>query len=67
MTRAKSNEVSDLVWGARAIAEVIGQSERSTFHLLENEHLPAKRIGRRWCASRARLLAYLTSDEPAAA
>jgi len=43
MMRAKSNEVSDLVWGARAIAEVIGQSERSTFHLLENEHLPAKR------------------------
>jgi hypothetical protein len=61
----ESNEAPDLIWGATAIAKVIGRSERATFHLLENQLLPAKRIGGRWCASRRRLLAALTSDEPA--
>jgi hypothetical protein len=53
----------DLVWGASAIAKVIGRSERSTFHLLSNELLPAKRVGGRWCASRRKLLAALVGEE----
>jgi hypothetical protein len=62
----ESDEVLDLVWGATAIAKVIGRSERSTFHMLERNLLPAKRVGGRWCASRRKLLDALTGNEPAA-
>jgi len=51
---------ADVIWGCARIAEVIGRSERSTFHLLEQHLLPAKRIGGRWCASRRKLLEALT-------
>jgi hypothetical protein len=54
---------SDLVWGAAAIAEVIGRSERQAYWLLENDRLPARKIGQAWCASRARLLAYCAGDD----
>lgn len=62
----KDEAPNDLVWGATEIARVIGRSTRSTFHLLERELLPAKRVGGRWCASRRKLLEALTGDEPAA-
>ena len=62
----ESDEVLDLVWGATAIAKVIGRSERSTFHMLERKLLPAKRVGGRWVASRRKLLDALTGNEPAA-
>ena len=54
----------DLIWGCSAIAEVIGRSERATFHLLKSQLLPAKRIGGRWCASRRKLLEALTEPTP---
>jgi hypothetical protein len=47
----------DIVWGARAIAAVINRGERETYFLLEHDVLPAVRVGRKWSASRARLLA----------
>jgi hypothetical protein len=59
----EATEVSDLVWGARDIARVLGRSERSTFHLLESGHLPARRVGGRWCASRRKLLEALIGDD----
>jgi hypothetical protein len=59
----ESDEASDLVWGATAIAKVIGRSERSAFHMLERKLLPAKRVGGRWVASRIKLLQALTGDE----
>lgn len=62
----EKDEAPDLVWGAGAIAKVIGRSERSTFHMLERKLLPAKRVGGRWCASRRKLLAALTGDEATA-
>jgi hypothetical protein len=55
-----------LVWGAIAIARVIGRSERSTFHMLERKLLPAKRVGGRWVASRRKLLDALTGNESTA-
>jgi hypothetical protein len=55
----------DLVWSCSAIAEVIGRSERATFHLLANQLLPAKRVGGRWCASRGKLLDALIGDDGA--
>jgi hypothetical protein len=54
---------SDLCWGASAIAETINRSVRQTFWLLENGLLPAKKVGRVWCASRARLIAHCTGDD----
>jgi hypothetical protein len=53
----------DLCWGSAAIAQVINRSERQTFWLLENQKLPAQKIGRTWCASRARLLALCVGDK----
>jgi excisionase family DNA binding protein len=54
---------SDLCWGAAAIAEVLGLSERKVYWLLENNLIPGRKIGRSWCASRARLLAYCAGDD----
>lgn len=45
----------DLVWGAEAIAKVIGQTVRATFRLLDGGHLPARKVGGRWVASRSEL------------
>jgi hypothetical protein len=52
----------DLVWTAKAIAAVINRSERETYWLLENGAIPAARVGKRWCASRQRLLAHCSGE-----
>jgi hypothetical protein len=46
-----------------AIAGVIGRSERSTYHLLATARLPARKVGARWVASRARLREFLAAGE----
>jgi hypothetical protein len=56
----QSSDDDTPIWGARKIGEVIGRSERATFHLLENGLLPAKRVGERWCASRRALIEAVT-------
>ena len=55
----------DLLWGAKAIAEAIERTERITFHLLETGAIPAQKVGGKWCASRARLLAYCSGGSAA--
>ena len=65
MTTIEETMAPDLIWGCSAIAEVIGRTERATFHLLKNQILPAKRVGGRWCASRRKLLEALTGHETA--
>ncbi|HSI42131.1 MAG TPA: DNA-binding protein [Xanthobacteraceae bacterium] len=52
----------DIVWEVGNIARVIGRTERQTFHLLSAGHLPAKKIGGRWAASRRKLLAAVLGD-----
>jgi hypothetical protein len=59
------DEKSDVLWGASAIGRAIGKPRRATFHLLESGHLPARKIGRQWVASRRRLLRAVTGDESA--
>jgi hypothetical protein len=54
--------VDDILWGCAAIAEAIGRNARVTFYMLEKGRLPAKKIGRQWCASRKALLRALGSD-----
>ena len=50
----------DLLWGAEAIADAIDVPTRRAFYLLENNSIPAKKVGGRWVASRRRLLRFLT-------
>ena len=59
----------DLIWGVDEIARACGLinkdgsiKRRKAYWLLENNLIPAKRIGRRYCASRTRLRAHLTSE-----
>lgn len=53
----------DLLWGATEIAKVIGRTRRQTFGLLEAGHLPARKIGGRWVASRSDLVAHFAAPE----
>lgn len=52
---------ADLLWGVVAIAKEIDRSERQTFYMLENGRLPAKKVGGRWCTSRAGLRRFFSS------
>lgn len=55
----ENHEIADdLVWGASAIAKLIGRTDRQTFHLLSSGELPAKRVGGRWVASKTKLIAF---------
>jgi hypothetical protein len=51
------------VWGARAIGKVIGRPERATYHLLESELIPAKKVGDSWVATPRKLLAAVVGEE----
>ncbi|NMG39911.1 DNA-binding protein [Chelativorans sp. ZYF759] len=55
----------ELVWGANSIAKFIGRTDRQTFHMLNAGLLPAKKIGDRWVASKAKLIAALTEEDAA--
>jgi hypothetical protein len=42
--------MTEIIWGAAAIAKTIGRTEKATFAMLESGKLPgAKKIGGRWC------------------
>ncbi len=56
------SDPSDIIWGGENIAKVIHRSIRATFHMLEQGHLPARKVGRLWSASRRRLLAHLAGE-----
>ncbi|MBL0935533.1 MAG: DNA-binding protein [Rhizobiaceae bacterium] len=51
-----------LVWGAEAIASLIGRSARATFYMLEKGELPARKVGGRWVAERSKLIAFFMED-----
>jgi hypothetical protein len=53
----------DLIWGAAAIAEMIGVTQRRAFHLLEAGALPAKKVGGRWVASKMALTCFFEQSE----
>jgi hypothetical protein len=44
------------LWGALAIGQAIGRSERQTFHALERGFLPATKVGKSWVTTKRRLL-----------
>jgi hypothetical protein len=39
------------IWGARAIGDYLGLTERQAFHLLEQGLLPGRKVGRRWAST----------------
>jgi hypothetical protein len=66
MANAEYNsENIDLLWGARAIAQAIGRSERQAFYLLETGQLPARKVGATWVAARPKLVEFLTGTATA--
>ncbi len=52
----------DLIWGAGAIAKVIGRSPRATFDMLDKGELPAKKVNGRWVIERNKLVTFFTGD-----
>jgi hypothetical protein len=64
--KENTNPDLDLAWGARDIGQVIGRDERAAYWLLEKGRLPAKKIGRVWVASRAKLIEHLVGGKEAA-
>lgn len=57
---------TELVWGASAIARIIGRTDRQTFHLLQSGELPAKKVGDRWVADRDELIRFFKQTGEAA-
>lgn len=51
----------DLVWGVSEIAQLIGRTERQTYHMVQKGHLPmVKQVGERYVASRQKLIEFFT-------
>jgi hypothetical protein len=58
-----TNDIAnDILWGAEEIAEAIGRKPGPVYHMLELGHLPARKVGRLWTASRRKLLAHLAGE-----
>jgi hypothetical protein len=52
----------DLIWGAAAIGDEIGVKKSKVFYLLEQRHIPAKKIGGLWVGSRRQLRAAFCAE-----
>ncbi|MBZ9678231.1 hypothetical protein [Mesorhizobium sp. ES1-1] len=53
----------DLIWGIEDIGKLIGRSYQQTYHMVRTGKLPmVKRMGDRYVASRARLVAFFMED-----
>lgn len=53
----------DMLTGAKAIGDHIGEDERRTFYLLENRQIPAFKLGGRWNARKTTLLKHIEKLE----
>jgi hypothetical protein len=52
----------NLLWGAEAIARELGVTNRQAFHMLEQGHIPARKVGGRWCSDQDKLHAHFRGD-----
>ena len=52
----------DILKGARAAAKATGLKERDIYYLVERDHVPFRKVGRRLFFSRAALLAALRPE-----
>ena len=56
-----------ILWGAKAISEVIGVDEQKAFYLLKKGRIPARKVGDEWTAEEAELLDFFRSGGKAKA
>lgn len=61
----KSEQQIDVIWGIGDIAEAIGQSFAATAYMLKKGHIPARKVGERWVASRKKLNEFFTAGDAA--
>jgi len=52
----------DVIWGIEDISQAIGQSFSATAYMLKMGHIPAKKVGDRWVASRKKLDEFFTGE-----
>jgi len=53
----------DLVWGCKAIGEVLGLTEGQAKYMLVKRELPGRKVGGKWVASRQALEAFFGEVE----
>lgn len=63
---AARDQAGDLLYGARAIAEYLGVTERRALYLAEKRAFPFWKEGRTICARRSTIAAWLDERERAA-
>jgi hypothetical protein len=51
----------NVIWGAKAIGEMIGVNTRQAFHLLETGKIPARKVGDKWAAEENQLREFMTA------
>lgn len=49
----------EVLWGAKAIAEVLGISTAKVLHRLAKGQLPARKVGATWTTTRSALTRFL--------
>jgi hypothetical protein len=49
----------DLIWSAQGVADELKIDVRRAFYLLENKHIPCRKVGGLWVVSRSGLRAAL--------
>lgn len=62
MMKKENDQQIDVIWGIGDIAVAIGQSFAATAYMLKKGHIPAKKIGDRWVASRKKLNEFFAGD-----
>ncbi len=58
----QQDQQADIIWGIGEIAEAIGQSFAATAYMLKKGHIPARKVGERWVASRKKLNDFFMGD-----
>jgi hypothetical protein len=55
-------ENDDLLWGVAPIAAHIGRSVRQTYYLLQNQKIPAQKVGNLWVGRKSALNRALSGE-----
>ncbi len=61
-TENGKSEGLDLIWGLKAIAKLIGRTERQAFYMASEGKIPVRQVGGRWVASRQKLIDFFMGD-----
>ncbi len=67
MSDAQRQDVSDLLYGVKAIAAHLQMTEKQVYHLHDKASLPTFKVGATVCARRSTLAKHFAAQEAAAA